>query len=272
MHRTILGAAVVAALLAAPAAQAQDFVGVAKNDKLVTFSADDTRDAEAVNVKGIPREDTIVGIDVRPSNGLLYALTDAGLLYTVDLEAGRATRAMGDLDTNPIAPIALEGDAFGFDFNPAADGNRGALRIVSDTTQNLRQRFVAGTAPTFTPGSPLVVDGDLSSAGVVAAAYTNPDTDPATGTTLYDLDSDSDQLVIQNPPNAGTLVSGPTVGFDVGPATGFDIASGATTGYATGEGDHGRQVLYAIDLATGATTELGTIGGPKGIRGLAAIG
>lgn len=264
MHRTMLGAAVAAVLIAAPAAQGQEFVGVAKNDKFVTFSAENTRDAEAVNVKGIPKADTIVGIDLRPRNGLVYALTDAGNLYTVDLAAGQATPAVADEFGDPIAPISLEGDAFGFDFNPVADMNRNALRIVSDAGQNLRQRFI--------DNGPLVSDKPLTSTGVVAAAYTNPDQDPTTGTTLYDLDADTDELVIQNPPNDGVLVRVGTVGFDVGPNTAFDIASGATTGYATGEGDHGRQVLYAITLATGATTEIGTIGGPKGIRALTAIG
>ncbi len=272
MYRIITGAAVAASLLMAPIANAQDFVGVSKANKFVTFSAADTRDAEAIEVKGFNDGETVVGIDLRPSNGLIYALTDAGLLYTVDLAAGQATRAVGDLSTNPIAPIALEGAAFGVDVNPAADGNRGAVRIVSDNTQNLRQRFVAGAAAPFTAGTPLVVDGDLTSAGIVAAAYTNPDNDPATGTTLYDLDADDDSLKIQNPPNAGTLSAGVPVGFDVVPTTAFDIASGTTTGFATGEGDKGRQVLYSINLADGVTTTVGTIGGPKGITALTAIG
>ena len=263
MQRIILGAAVAAALLAAPAAHAQEFVGVSKANKLVTFSAQDTRDAGAVQIKGLP-DDPVVGIDRRPLDGRIYALTGAGDLFAIDLAARRAVPAVADEFADPIAPITLEGDAFGFDFNPVADANRNALRIVSDTGQNLRQRFV--------DGGPLATDGDLSSTGVVAAAYTNPDQDPATGTTLYDLDADSDQLVVQNPPNDGVLVPVGPVGFDVGPSTGFDIASGATTGYATAEGDHGRQVLYSVDLATGASTALGTIGGPKGIRGLTAIG
>lgn len=262
MYRIITGAAIAATLLLAPVANAQNFVGVSKANKFVTFSAADTRDAGAVEVKGFGDGETVVGIDQRPLNGLLYALTSAGNLYTVDLAAGQATPATSDFG-DPIAPITLVGAAFGFDFNPAADMNRNALRIVSDAQQNLRQRFVAG--------GPLVVDGPLSSTGVVAAAYTNPDQDPNTGTTLFDLDADDDRLKKQDPPNAGGLVDVGPVGFDVGPTTGFDVASGAATGFATGEGAHGRQVLYAINLADGATTTVGTIGGPKGIRALAAL-
>ncbi len=37
----------------------------------------------------------------------------------------------------------------------------------------------------------------------LAAAYTDPDNDPATGTTLYVIDADLNALTIQAPPNNG---------------------------------------------------------------------
>jgi hypothetical protein len=40
--------------------------------------------------------------------------------------------------------------------------------------------------------------------GVTAAAYTNNDLDPSTGTTLFDIDDRLDQVPIQAPANAGT--------------------------------------------------------------------
>jgi hypothetical protein len=45
----------------------------------------------------------------------------------------------------------------------------------------------------------------MTATGVTGAAYTNNDLDVATGTTLYDIDSNLDLLVIQNPPNDGDL-------------------------------------------------------------------
>ena len=61
----------------------------------------------------------------------------------------------------------------------------------------------------------------------VGAAYTNLDVDPATGTTLFDLDAVPDALVVQAPPNDGVLS---TVGRTtaVQSLTGFDIAPGNT--------------------------------------------
>ena len=41
--------------------------------------------------------------------------------------------------------------------------------------------------------------------GVTAAAYTNNDLDPTTATTLFDINTTTDRVVIQAPPGNGTL-------------------------------------------------------------------
>ena len=66
--------------------------------------------------------------------------------------------------------------------------------------------------------------------GVTAAAYTNNDADPNTATTLYDIDSMLDQVVIQSPPNAGRSRRRASSGVDAGPAIGFDIYSTVRSG------------------------------------------
>ena len=81
------------------------------------------------------------------------------------------------------------------------------LRVNSDAGQNLRVNPDTGAIAG--------VDGALKYAandqnagktpGVAGAAYTNPDIDPATATTLYDIDAALDTLVIQNSPNDGVL-------------------------------------------------------------------
>ena len=58
---------------------------------------------------------------------------------------------------------------------------------------------------------------------VSAVAYTNPDTDPMTGTTLYDIDSALDVLTTQAPPNNGRLNTVGSLGIDVREQAGFDI-------------------------------------------------
>jgi uncharacterized protein DUF4394 len=60
---------------------------------------------------------------------------------------------------------------------------------------------------------------------VVAAAYTNPDTNPITGTTLFVLDAAADVGATQDPPNAGVLNTFQALGADVGEVIGFDIST-----------------------------------------------
>ena len=175
---------------------------------------------------GLQRGESLIGIDVRPADGKLYAVGRSGTtarMYTISPKTGRATLVATLVAPGTTTPVALQGTEFGFDFNPAAD----ALRIVSDTGQNLRAlpsaRLVMGVqrnaGDTFT-------DGTLNYAGVIAtgvtgAGYINNDNDPATGTTLFDIDTARRQLVVQNPPNDGTLAPvGP-----LGRATGSPWAS-----------------------------------------------
>src|SRR5581483_1695827 len=121
-----------------------------------------------------------------------------GRLYTIDTATAAATLVAtlaadpADL-TNPYT--TLSGASFGVDFNPVAD----RLRLVSDAGQNLRVNPANGLVTTdadLNPGMP----------HVVGVAYTNSFAG-ASATTLYDIDSASDTLLIQNPPNNGTLTA-----------------------------------------------------------------
>src|SRR5262249_46513030 len=101
-----------------------------------------------------------------------------------------------------------------------------ALRIISNTGQNLRQPFagpVAGQTQTDGllnyPGPPAI----SPATGLTGAAYTNNDLDPNTGTTLYDIDTSLNQVVIQSPPNAGALVPTGMLTVDADSPVGFDI-------------------------------------------------
>jgi hypothetical protein len=176
--------------------------------------------------------------------------------------------------SGPFSP-ALSGTSFGFDFNPTVD----RIRIISDTGQNLRAHPVTGaiaatdTALSFAPGD--INAGTVASA--IGAAYTNPDNNPATGTTLYDIDSALDILVSQNPPNGGVLNTIGNLGVNVNDVAGFDISS-MNIGYAAvhesgksrpGGKQCGSSSLMTIDLASGIATRLGFIGTRQPIRSLA---
>mgnify|MGYP001065747572 CR=1 FL=1 len=107
-------------------------VGVGRgNNTLVRFQASAPGTILAtVPMVGLAAGEIVVGIDVRPATGQLYAVADGPVtdrLYTVEPFTGVAT-FVADLTT------PLNGTAFGVDFNPVAD----RLRVVSDADQNLR--------------------------------------------------------------------------------------------------------------------------------------
>ncbi|MDB5931074.1 MAG: hypothetical protein JWR60_2781 [Polaromonas sp.] len=217
-----------------------------------------------VAVTGLAGGETLLGIDVRPANGALYALGSNGGIYRVDPATGVATlsstlrAATGD--DNPFT--ALSGTSFGIDFNPVAD----RLRVVSDTGQNLRINVETGDA---------ITDGAVSPAGaaVSASAYTNafPGT---TSTRLFSLNLGTGTLDLQDPPNSGTQVGGPPLGVTATGTNGFDIDGRTNTGYAALTVG-GTTSLYRINLAAAApaaaATLVGGIAGGEAIRGLALV-
>jgi len=216
-----------------------------------------------LTITGLQAGESIIGIDVRPANGMLYAIGNtagAGRLYTLDTTTGAATlvASLGadpaDL-TNPFT--TLPATEFGFDFNPVAD----RIRVVSDNNTNLRINPSNGLVTTdadLNPGSP-----DVGGVG-----YTNSFAGTA-ATTLYDIDAATDQLFTQNPPNIGTLVAVGALGIDLDTVTGFDIAGASNAGFLAAKVGASTS-FYGVNLATGAATLVGTIGdGSVPMRGIA---
>jgi hypothetical protein len=190
-------------------------------------------------------------------DGKLYGVGDRGGLYTVDDTNATVTR-IRELTED------LDGESFGVDFNPAAN----ALRIVSDTGQNLRQPFSSPDAPTAddtaltNPAKPPAT-GTVPAEGVTAAGYTNNDDDPSTATTLFDLDTALDRVAAQSPANAGSLAPAGNLPVDIGADAGLDVYSTLTDGravdndaFATVTVD-GEQKLFRVDLLTGDAADLG---------------
>ena len=186
----------------------------------------------------------LLGMDIRPVNGRLYALGSNSKIYGVDLGSGAATE-LASLQLESTAPVMLSGTYFGVDFNPAAD----RLRVVSDNGKNLRINVENGIT---------ILDGALKIgvAGptpfVTAVGYTNsyPGVIPA-NTALYDIDSESNTLYKQSPPNDGTLVDPLSIGMDVYPNIGFDIGNVSGMGYGIFTVG-GTTSFYTVNLATGA--------------------
>lgn len=218
---------------------------ISNNNELLIFNPlATTPTLIAKTITGIATGETILGIDMRPLNGQLYALGSTSRIYTINASSGAAV-AVGSSSFTTL----LVGTQFGFDFNPTVD----RIRIVSNTGQNLR----------FNPADGAIT-ADLAivsaTAQISGAAYTNNFVG-ATTTALFDIDAMGDRLYKQDPPNNGVLVDVGALGVNVEATNGFDI--GSTSGLAYGIFTvSGTQKLYAVNLTTGAATGGATITTP----------
>jgi hypothetical protein len=271
----LLGAAAFAGAIggaahAAPKGKSLVMIGLTSDQRLIQWKESKAFKAKDIGpVTNLSGDTKLVGIDFRPATGELYGLGDAGGVYTLDTSTGEATfEAQLTVMGMPYAPLS---DSFGVDFNPTVD----RLRVIGDTGENLRVNVDDGST---------TVDGDLMNpgmpptvaTGVTAAGYTNNDADPNTGTTLFDVDTALDQIVIQAPPNTPILGVTGKLGVDAMPDAGFDIYSqpskdGTTTAavraFATLTSDRSR--LYEINLLAGKATLRGTFATTNTVIGLA---
>jgi hypothetical protein len=250
-----LSAVVGAAFAFAAPAQAQQVIGLTTTNALISFGAATPQNGSALTtITGLEgTNQRILAIDTRPTNGLIYGVSTDSKLYILDASTGVATK-VGNLS------IALNGTAFGFDFNPVADTNGAAsLRITSDTGQNLAVNANTGAATAQTALS--FSGGTIGAAG---AAYKDNDANPATSSVgLYFIDSATDGLYFTGAPGGGVLSFVGGLGFNTTGVLGFDIAGTANVAYAglTLDGtDTGKSGLYAINLGTGAATLIGDFG------------
>lgn len=208
----------------------------AANELLIFNPAATTPVTVAKAIMGIQTGETILGIDMRPLNGQLFALGSTGRLYSLNASSGVAAL----VGTGPMT-TALTGTQFGFDFNPTVD----RIRIVSNSGQNLRVNPADASVTVDLPITSLT-------ASISGAAYTN-NFAGATTTTLYDIDALGDRLYRQIPPNDGVLADVGPLGINVEASNGFDI--GGTSGIAYGIFTVGTtQRIYTVNLNTGAAT------------------
>jgi len=260
----LLSFGMVSGALAKQQSGGETIVALTAGNRLVQFSsADPCTLSSRQSISGLQPGERLHGIDFRPFNGQLYGLGSTSRLYVIDPGTGVATQV------GVPFPTLLSGTAFGFDFNPTVD----RIRIVSNTGQNFRLHPDTGAIVAIDlPLAFALTDPNAGVTPAVAgAAYTNPDNDPATGTTLYDMDTGLDILATQNPPNDGVLNTVGALGVNVNNLLGFDISiSGlAYAALQSGTGGCGASQFATVDLTTGTVTLVGAIGTPERIRGLA---
>src|SRR5262245_34281956 len=236
---------------------------------LLSFSAGAPGMPSAIApITGLAAGETLLGIDFRPANGLLYAVSNQSNVYIVNTATAVATL----VSSTPFTP-GVNGTNFGVDFNPTSD----RIRFVSDNDQDLRLN-PNNCALAATDGTLAFNAGDANmgaNPNIVAAAYTG-NFAGSTTTTLYEIDSTLNTLVTQGSvggtpisPNAGTLLTVGALGVTLSDGeTGFDIAPFSDAAFASVT-LAGVSTLATINLTTGAATSIGAIGGGQPIRDIA---
>ena len=222
------------------------FYAVDNANNLLIFNPDLTTTILSKPITGLQTGETILGMDMRPLNGQVFALGSSSRLYAVNIGTGQFTQ----VGTGTLSTL-LVGTSFGFDFNPIDD----VIRVVSNTGQNIR----------LNPSTAVVnVDPNITTttATLSAAAFSSNFAN-ATTTTLYVVDNATNKLYSQEP-NTGKIttisdlkVAGKNI--VVSAANGFDIISTTSSNMAYGIFTVGAlNNLYLIDLSTGEMTVRGT--------------
>lgn len=235
----------LAPTLGAAKADAATIVALTPSNELVWFDTDKRVSSKPVAIKGITGK--VLGIDVRPMDKKLYAVTDKGTILTVDPKTGEAT---------PMSVLAKPFDHGGqasVDFNPQAD----RLRLIGLNGTSFRVNVVTGE---------VAVDGSLKfdakdanaarKSGVTAVAYTNAMAN-AKGTELFNLDTVNGVFALQSPPNDGIMQTRGKVEFSKWAA--FDIMLDAKMDNVAYVVD--KAVLYTLNLDNGTATKMGGISG-----------
>ena len=248
----IVAAATLATSIAwAAPASALDLIGLTANNQLLMMTDSKPGAARALDITGVDTK--VLGIDIRPADLALYAVTASGTIYTIDTTSGAATRI------SKISERLEAVDNLVVDFNPQAD----RLRVMASNGQNLRVNVETGAA---------VIDGRLSydkadkhagtKPGVLAGAYINS-YKGTKFTQLFDMDSKTGMYVVQDPPNDGVLKTvGPTglaAGVKIEAIDIFTDPKDEYHGFAVAGG-----ALYTFPVAKGMMTRVGKIASPAG--------
>ena len=257
MNVRTMFAASVAVLLTSAAANAAQVAALIGGDTIATVDTAQKKATGSVKVTGI--SGALVGIDVRPADGLLYGLVDDGTVVTIAAD-GKATMK------SKLESMIAKGVAVTVDFNPVAD----RLRVMGADGMNLRANVDDGKVTK--DGDHKYADADMHKGekpNIVAGAYTNS-VKGTKETALFNIDATIGGLIKQAPPNDGVLAAVGKLGIKP-EAVAFDI-------WSDGNGKNEAwlmvgDTLYSVDLATGKATEAAKIAGVSGtVRDIAIMG
>ena len=243
-----LAGALIASTLAVTSAQAAGWiVGLVDGKSIVTIDPMSRKVVSKVDVKGAA---SILAIDVRPADGMIYAVASDGNIMTIDVKTGQATMK------SKLSETLKAGVTVTVDFNPVAD----RMRLMGSDGTSLRVNVDDGKVTV--DGSHKYKDGDAGKTPrVVAGAYTNS-WKGTQATTLFNIDAGTGALVTQAPPNDGILNTVGSLGMAISGPVAFNIVASQPdkndAWLATGGS------LYSVDLKTGKATMAGKIEGLSG--------
>ena len=250
-------AASAALLVTAAAAPAAEVAALTGDNTIAIVDTSQKKVVKTWNISGINGK--VLGIDVRPADGMLYAVGSDGGVYTVDTKTGKATQK-SKLDMMLPANVWAT-----VDFNPVAD----RLRVMGNDGTNLRVNVDDGKVTK--DGNHKFADSDMHKGekpNVVAGAYINS-FKGTKETALYNIDGTIGALVKQVPPNDGVLSAIGKLGIKADNVA-FDI-------WSDGQGKNeawlmAGDTLYSVDLSNGKATMAAKIAGAKGsVRDIAIL-
>lgn len=244
---------------------------------LVRFTASNPASYGVVaDVSGLGAGEKVIALDVKPSTGALYALTDAKKIYTISTVTG--TTGVATLVSVIEYPwVIADVPVVGFDFNPngetlrivggSADGNG---TVGADATNiNLTVDPSTNPATVTNLGAPQQLPFKLTS-----VAFTNnvPNTQ---STAYYGIDSQNNRLftIDANTSAPGTnpgrvTFSKTLTGITASDIGGFEIVGSPETAYVM-RSDGANSYVYTLVLSTGSATLHGggAIGSLSGFSG-----
>lgn len=234
-------------------AHAANLVAINSSNQIGVFDVNNIGDAIFTAISGDASGESFIGIDLRPSNNLVYGITRSNKIYTIDAYSGNSTFVSALAN-----PVVAASKSYGFDFNPVADiGGASSLRLVSSSGDNYAVNVNTGAVTLATSLIP----------GFTGVSYTNsnannPSTVPSS-TALYYINSTNDTLNVAttgfNNPSISIIGS---LGIDILSANGFDIDANGI-GYAAVNMDNGflKSELIRINTMTGQAEWVSTFNG-----------
>jgi hypothetical protein len=245
----LAASSLVATSFHATSAQAGWIIGLVDGKSIVAIDPASRRITSKADIKGAA---ALLGIDVRPADGMLYGVASDGAIVTIDAKTGQATAK------SKLSEMLKPGVIATIDFNPVAD----RLRVMGSDGVSLRVNVDDGKATV--DGSHKYKDGDANAGKtpkVVAGAYTNS-WKGTQATMLYNIDAATGALVTQAPPNDGILNTVGSLGIALNGPVAFNIVASQpdkNDAWLIAGG-----TLYSVDLKSGKATMAGKIEGLSG--------